>query len=107
MRPGGRGSGRASRWRARLSELLSRGSESLALQAPSRIDGDGIVSREEEALIAAVCDDPDDDVPRLVYADWLDEHGRPEYAELIRVTVRVERVSDDDTRRRSLVWRAR
>jgi uncharacterized protein (TIGR02996 family) len=29
----------------------------------------------------------DDDTPRLVYADWLDENGRPERAEFIRVQI--------------------
>lgn len=29
----------------------------------------------------------DDDLPRLVYADWLDEQGRPERAEFVRVQV--------------------
>lgn len=29
----------------------------------------------------------DDDLPRLVYADWLDEHGRAERAEFVRVQV--------------------
>ncbi len=40
---------------------------------------------EEAALVRAVCEAPDDDVPRLVYADWLEEHGRPERAEFIRL----------------------
>ena len=30
---------------------------------------------EREALIHAVCTNPDDDTPRLVFADWLDENG--------------------------------
>jgi uncharacterized protein (TIGR02996 family) len=30
---------------------------------------------EGDALLAAVLDNPQDDTPRLVYADWLDEHG--------------------------------
>jgi uncharacterized protein (TIGR02996 family) len=30
---------------------------------------------EREALLASVYEAPDDDAPRLVYADWLDEHG--------------------------------
>jgi uncharacterized protein (TIGR02996 family) len=38
----------------------------------------------EAALRAAVAAAPDDDTPRLVYADWLDEHGRPDYACFIR-----------------------
>ena len=34
-----------------------------------------------EAILAA----PADDTPRLIYADWLDEHGDPDRAEFIRV----------------------
>lgn len=30
---------------------------------------------EEAALLKAICTQPDDDTPRLVYADWLDEQG--------------------------------
>src|SRR5437660_1230129 len=30
---------------------------------------------DEAALLAAISADPDDDTPRLVYADWLEEHG--------------------------------
>lgn len=29
---------------------------------------------DDQALIAAVCDRPDDDTPRLVYADWCDDN---------------------------------
>ena len=32
----------------------------------------------ERSMRAAVLDDPDDDAVRLVYADWLDEHGDTE-----------------------------
>jgi uncharacterized protein (TIGR02996 family) len=42
---------------------------------------------EEEALLAAVYANPDDDTPRLVYADWLDEHGDAERAEFIRLQI--------------------
>jgi uncharacterized protein (TIGR02996 family) len=42
---------------------------------------------QEQALLHAVCDEPDDDAPRLVYADWLEEHGQPERAEFIRVQI--------------------
>lgn len=38
-----------------------------------------------EALFRSVCDTPRDDLPRLVYADWLDEHDQPERAEFIRL----------------------
>lgn len=37
------------------------------------------------ALVRSVLAAPDDDVTRLVLADWLDEHGRADYAEFIRV----------------------
>jgi uncharacterized protein (TIGR02996 family) len=44
------------------------------------------------ALLRAVCHSPADDAPRLVYADWLDEHGRPERAEFIRVQCELARL---------------
>jgi uncharacterized protein (TIGR02996 family) len=49
---------------------------------------------EREALLAAVCEHPDDDTPRLVFADWLDEHGEPDRAEFIRVQIELARGAD-------------
>ena len=40
---------------------------------------------DEPALLAAILAHPDEDTPRLVYADWLDENGRAERAEFIRI----------------------
>ncbi|MCU0706293.1 MAG: TIGR02996 domain-containing protein [Fimbriiglobus sp.] len=40
-----------------------------------------------DALLAAVCAAPDDDLPRLVYADWCEENADPERAEFIRLQV--------------------
>lgn len=37
------------------------------------------------ALLAAICENPQEDLPRLIYADWLEENGRPERAEFIRL----------------------
>jgi uncharacterized protein (TIGR02996 family) len=34
----------------------------------------------EQAFLADIIGNPDDPGPRLVYADWLDEQGRPEQA---------------------------
>jgi uncharacterized protein (TIGR02996 family) len=31
----------------------------------------------EAALLRAICEQPDEDTPRLVFADWLTEHGGP------------------------------
>lgn len=47
---------------------------------------------DEEALLAAIAASPDEDTPRLVYADWLDEHDQPIRAEFIRVQIEVARV---------------
>jgi uncharacterized protein (TIGR02996 family) len=43
------------------------------------------------ALLAAIRARPKDDAPRLVLADWLDEHGDPDRASLIRAQVAVAR----------------
>lgn len=40
-----------------------------------------------DALLASVVASPDDDLPRLVYADWLDENGDPDRAEFIRLQI--------------------
>lgn len=37
------------------------------------------------ALLAAIREHPEEDTPRLMYADWLEEHGERERAEFIRV----------------------
>jgi uncharacterized protein (TIGR02996 family) len=46
---------------------------------------------DADALLAAVLADPDADLPRLVYADWLEERGQPERAEFIRVQIELAR----------------
>jgi uncharacterized protein (TIGR02996 family) len=40
---------------------------------------------DQEALLATIFDQPEEDAPRLVYADWLQEHDETEHAEFIRV----------------------
>lgn len=44
---------------------------------------------QHDALLAAVCAAPDDDLPRLVYADWCDENGDPDRAEFIRTQIEI------------------
>ena len=39
---------------------------------------------ERESLLQAICAAPSDDVPRLVYADWLEEQGETARAQFIR-----------------------
>jgi uncharacterized protein (TIGR02996 family) len=49
---------------------------------------------ERDALLRAVCENPDDDTPRLVYADWLQENGDEARAEFIRLQVAIAAMSD-------------
>ena len=46
---------------------------------------------DHDALVAAICENPDDDTPRLVLADWLDEHDKPDYAAFVRAKVELAR----------------
>jgi uncharacterized protein (TIGR02996 family) len=46
---------------------------------------------DEDALLAAIAEHPDEDTPRLVYADWLQEHDHPIRAEFIRLQIEIER----------------
>jgi len=50
----------------------------------------------DDAFLQAILEDPDDDTPRLVYADWLDEHGQPERAEFIRVQCELARLRSEE-----------
>lgn len=48
------------------------------------------------ALLRAIIGHANDDTPRLVYADWLEENGRAEEAEFIRLECRLESLTPDD-----------
>jgi uncharacterized protein (TIGR02996 family) len=62
---------------------------------------------DHEGFLRAIREAPDDDGPRLVYADWLDEHGEPDRAALIRVQCELFRLPPDDPRRPVLEARLR
>ena len=47
---------------------------------------------DEAAFLKAIQDNPKDDTVRLVYADWLDEHGDPR-AEFIRLRQELARIT--------------
>jgi uncharacterized protein (TIGR02996 family) len=57
---------------------------------------------QDEGLLRAILESPDDDLLRLVYADWLEEGGRPARAELVRVQIELARLPKDDARRPEL-----
>ena len=67
----------------RAFRFVPAGERGIPLTAPSGGADD------RTALLRAVLAVPDDDTPRLVYADWLDEHGDPARAEFIRLQCRI------------------
>src|SRR3954447_2290691 len=64
---------------------------------------------DRDALLAAVRQAPDDDAPRLVFADWLDEHGEADRAEFIRLQIEIDPLrrpdADLDRWRRAVIDR--
>ncbi len=56
---------------------------------------------DEEALLSAIAANPAEDTPRLVYADWLDEHDHHIRAEFIRLQIDIAGKQEQET----LSWR--
>ena len=50
----------------------------------------------DTAFLRTILADPDDDAPRLIYADWLDENGDSDRAEFIRLQVRLASYAGTD-----------
>jgi len=46
---------------------------------------------DHDAFLQAILENPDDDAPRLMYADWLTEHGDPR-GEFIRIQIELARL---------------
>jgi uncharacterized protein (TIGR02996 family) len=59
------------------------------------------VATKEEVLLGAVVRAPDDDGPRLAYAAWLEQAGRPQAADLVRLQCEYARLDPDDGRTRN------
>ncbi len=59
---------------------------------------------DRDAFLAGIRASPDDDTVRLVFADWLEDNGEPERAELIRLQCELEPVREklDDSRVQAL-----
>ena len=53
------------------------------LYLPGQLDF--LPMNEQEALLAEISKRPNDPTPRAIYADWLEDHGEVEAAELYRV----------------------
>src|SRR5437763_13536125 len=60
---------------------------------------------EQDGFIQAICETLADDAPRLIYADWLDEHGDDVRAEFIRLQCALESMDPFAPGRRALVRR--
>jgi len=50
------------------------------------------MSPDEDALLNGIAADPAADLPRLVYADWLEEHGQELRAEFIRIQCEIAKL---------------
>jgi uncharacterized protein (TIGR02996 family) len=50
----------------------------------------------DDAFLQSIIESPDDDSPRLIYADYLEEHGQPERAEFIRLQCQRALMRADD-----------
>jgi uncharacterized protein (TIGR02996 family) len=60
-----------------------------------------------QPLLRAICADPENDEPRLIYADRLDDQGYCDQAEYIRAAVAIARMSSEERdRAEELVGRA-
>jgi uncharacterized protein (TIGR02996 family) len=55
-----------------------------------------------QAFLRAISEALDDDAPRLVYADWLQDNGDADRAHLIRAQCAAERLDEADPRRAAL-----
>jgi uncharacterized protein (TIGR02996 family) len=61
-----------------------------------------VAASDFEGLLRAVFRDPDDDTPRLVFADFLEENDQPDRAALIRYQCEQARLKPDARRAREL-----
>ena len=52
----------------------------------------------EEAFLADIRERPDDDAPRLIFADWLEDNDQADRAEFIRLMLQITPRAKEDTR---------
>ncbi len=58
---------------------------------------------DHDALLHAIGEHPEEDTPRLMFADWLDENGEPDRADFVRNQVELARLDLNDPARAPLV----
>jgi uncharacterized protein (TIGR02996 family) len=59
-----------------------------------------------DTFLADVREHPDEDAPRLVFADWLEDNGDPDRADFIRLQVRLAQLPEHDPARFDLEERS-
>src|SRR5437660_386720 len=59
-----------------------------------------------DAFVADVRDHPDDDLRRLVFADWLEDSGDGDRADFVRAQIEQARLDEGDPRRGALAQHA-
>lgn len=62
---------------------------------------------DHDALLNAIAEQPEEDTPRLMYADWLEENGDPERADFVRIQVRLAQPGLTGEEKAALVRRHR
>jgi uncharacterized protein (TIGR02996 family) len=65
------------------------------------------MTNDERAFLNAICECPEDDTARLVYADWLADNGESDRGEFIRVDIELARTppnTEEDERRRKVLF---
>ena len=80
---------------SRQPDASGRGGGGPAVSHPGAL---AMSSNPARAFLEAILAQPDDDTPRLVYADWLEEQGDSARAEFIRVQIERARLPDWDAR---------
>src|SRR5438128_2504720 len=93
------------KWRASLWPELGGGNVVRSLR--ERTTPMGSPMMDGEGLFAAILAEPDEDTPRLVYADWLEENDEPLRSELIRVQVAMARAPTPELEKRDMTLRAK
>ena len=61
--------------------------------------------RDEAAFLRSIAEEGDNNTGRLVFADWLEEHGESPRAEFIRVQCELTRLRDEDCEAQALAER--
>src|SRR3954452_5753909 len=54
-----------------------------------------MTSGYDDVFMQEIRESPADDLPRLIYADWLEDDGQPERAEFIRLQIHLARADED------------